>query len=450
MQKSKKSVVSVGFVALGCAKNMVDAQVMAGYLKEDEVVFAPVPEEADVILVNTCAFIELAREEGAEAILSVCEHKQRGGCKAVVVAGCMVQRYREKMAAAFPEVDAFIGIDELARVAEVVRGVAAGKRLGVMVAPGAAYRTFTAPHPSLLFTGAPYAWLKVAEGCNHRCAYCAIPEIRGNFRSRSEAELLQEARELLRAGVGEINLISQDSLRFGMDRQETGAFVGLLRQLDGLEGDFWLRVLYGYPSEVSDELLEVMGEARHICHYLDLPIQHSHPEILRAMNRGKSVAAVEHLTQRLRRAVPDIVLRTTCLVGFPGESEAHFEHLLAYIKAAHFDHLGVFAFSPEEGTAAFEMAGEVDPEVADERVERLMEAQRAVVAEKLESVVGAEECALLLRKEGRRWVGRLVRQAPDVDGETVIKGVKRGAVAGEFVEVRVVGGRDYDLEAQAL
>ncbi|HPW74447.1 MAG TPA: 30S ribosomal protein S12 methylthiotransferase RimO [Kiritimatiellia bacterium] len=442
--------VSVGFISLGCSKNLVDSQVMAGYLKAGAIALAPSPEEADVVLINTCAFIESAREEAAGAILRACAHKERGGCRAVVVAGCMVQRYRSRLKAAFPGVDAFLGIDELERIGEVVGNVAKGKRCGVIAARGMPVKCYKPPYPTLLFTGGPFAYLKIAEGCDHRCAYCAIPNIRGAYRSRSEDELVHEAQAMVRAGVREINLISQDTLRYGTDRGGKSAIVPLIRRLDRIRGAFRIRLLYGYPAGVTKELLHVMNTSHHVCWYLDLPIQHSHPEILRAMRRGKAVAATQDLAARLRQTVPGLVLRTTCLVGFPGETETHFEHLMEYVERSAFDHLGVFAFSPEEGTPAAAMGGTPSRKVAEERCARLMRLQRRIVRRRVRDLTGREDTVLLLRRTKTGWVGRLPRQAPDVDGETHVSHVPRQAKVGDFVRVEITGGRGYDLMARAV
>ncbi|MEI7899893.1 MAG: 30S ribosomal protein S12 methylthiotransferase RimO [bacterium] len=443
--------ISVGFVSLGCSKNLVDSQVMAGYLKSGAIVLAPSPEEADVILVNTCSFIEAAREEAAEAILNACEYKASGGCRAVIVTGCMVQRYKARLRRAFPNVDAFLGLDELEQVADVVRRVAAGKPCGVIAGKGAPVKVYSPTYPSLLFTGGPFAYLKIADGCNHRCSYCAIPNIRGHFRSRGSDDLVKEAAGIVRAGVREINLISQDSLHYGQDKQGELSIAELMRRIDALEGDFRFRVLYGYPAGVTEEVLEVLNTARHVCKYLDLPVQHSHPDVLRAMNRGKAVAATEDLAARLRQAVPGVVLRTTCLVGFPHETEEHFEHLMAYVAQARFDHLGVFAFSPEEETPAFEMDGVPEPEVAEERCQRLMALQKTLVQEQADALKGTSDTVLLLRQSRTNvWTGRLPRQAPEVDGETCVTGVPRQAKPGDFLRVEITGGEEYDLEARAV
>jgi len=442
--------VSVGFISLGCAKNLVDSQVMAGYLKAGKIELAASPETADVILVNTCAFIEAAREEAAEAILSACAHKAGGNCRAVVVAGCMVQRYRERLLKAFPEVDAFLGIDELQQVGDVVKRVAEGKACGVVAARGPAAKLYNPTYPTLLFTGGPFAYLKIADGCNHRCAYCAIPDIRGRFRSRTAEDIVAEAGGMVRAGVREINLISQDSLLYGADSGGKPRIAELMRRIDALEGEFRFRVLYGYPAGVTDEVIEVLNTVRHLCKYLDLPIQHSHPEILKAMNRGGAVAATQGLAARLRKAVPGVVLRTTCLVGFPGETEAHFEHLLSAVEEAKFDHLGVFAYSPEEGTPAFDREAP-EPEVAQERCQRLMALQKKIVRERAAALKGTQDTALLLRREPSGvWRARLPRQAPEVDGETHVKGVPASAQVGDFVPVVIAGAKGYDLEAKAV
>jgi len=441
--------VSVGFISLGCSKNLVDSQVIAGYLKAGEIALAPSPETADVILVNTCAFIEAAREEAAEAILSACAHKANGNCRAVVVAGCMVQRYRERLAKAFPDVDAFLGIDELGRVSEIVRRVAEGARCGVVAASGEAVKLYNPKYPTLLFTGGPFSYLKIGDGCNHRCAYCAIPMIRGRFRSRKMEDILAEAAGMVSAGVKELNLISQDSMMYGADHSGKPQIAELMRRIDTLDGEFRFRVLYGYPAGVTDEVLDVLNTAQHVCKYLDLPIQHSHPAVLKAMNRAAAVKATQGLAVRLRQAVPGIVLRTTCLVGFPGETEEHFDHLLASVEESKFDHLGVFAYSPEEGTPAFDLEAP-DPEIAEERCQRLMALQKKIVFERAKALTGMRDMALLLQHHASgKWQARLPRQAPDVDGETWIKGVPGGAKVGDFIPVTITGGKGYDLSAKA-
>ena len=441
--------VSVGFISLGCAKNLVDSQIMAGYLKAGKITLAEKPEKADIILINTCAFIDISREEAAETILSACEHKLSGQCSKVIVTGCMVQRYKERMIDAFPDVDGFLGVDELDRIAELVDAVQSESEPALIVTEGTPKNLFNPIYPTMLFTGAPFAYLKIAEGCNHRCAYCSIPDIRGDFRSREVAAIVEEASVMVRAGVKELNVISQDTLNYGRDSNNSNQRIEtLLRELDRLEGDFWIRVLYGYPSNVSEELLDLFCESKHIVPYLDLPVQHSHPEILKAMNRAHAVDAVQNLTERLRARIPGIVLRTTCLVGFPGESSDHFMHLLEYIKRSRFDHLGVFVFSPEEGTPAYDMDNVPSLEIAEERQRMVMELQYAIVSQRHKELFGSVETLMLERKQRKNWIGRLMRQAPDVDGETIVSGVPENFAPGDFIQVEITGDNKYDFNAR--
>ncbi len=439
---------SVGFISLGCAKNLVDSQIMAGYLKSGQIELAAAPEQADIILINTCAFIDIAREEAAEVILSACAHKAAGGCSRVIVAGCMVQRYRERMTQAFPDVDAFLGIDELDQIVTLLDDLRQECAKPVRVAKGEPVKLFDPIYPTLLFSGGPFAYLKISEGCNHRCAYCSIPNIRGSFRSRTTQSVYNEAAAMVLSGVRELNVISQDTLNYGSDSGGESRIEQLLEQLDALDGDFWIRLLYGYPSSVSDALLDLLADSRHLVRYLDLPVQHSHPDILHAMNRAHAVEATQNLTERLRTCIPGLVLRTTCLVGFPGETDSHFEHLLQYVQRSRFDHLGVFVFSPEEGTAAFDMDNVPPLEVAERRRDELLRVQRDIVRKRLAKLRGAREKLLLLRRRGNIWKGRLPRQAPEVDGETVVAGVPDSAQPGDFVPVQITGFNGYDLKAQ--
>ncbi len=440
---------TVGVVSLGCSKNLADSEVMAGALLKAGYTLAPTPDRADVILVNTCAFIEPARAEAAENILAACAHKANGACKAVVVTGCMPQRYRGRMAEAFPEVDAFLGVDELDHLPEVLAALAARRPVPMAIAPGLPTRTFDKPVPALRLTGPTFAYVKIAEGCNHACAFCAIPQFRGHLRSRPAEALLGEARALLATGTRELNLVAQDVTAYGKDLRDGTSLASLLRSLDGLEGDFWVRFLYGFHNHVTDELLEVMAGARHILPYFDLPIQHCAPDVLRAMRRADTIRAIETFPARLRAAVPGATLRTTCMVGFPGETEAHFRALLDYVEAVRFDHLGAFVFSPEEGTAAADLPGLPDPETAQRRHAELMAAQRRIAKELNRARVGAETRALIVDYDGKDGAyARLPHQAPEVAGLTRIAHVPETVRPGDFVRVRVTGVRGYDLTAR--
>lgn len=444
--------LSVGFISLGCPKNLVDSQIMAGTLVAEHVTLAPSPEEADVVIVNTCAFIEAAREESIDAILEACRHKKHGPCRAVIVTGCLPQRYRQELPTSLPEVDAFIGLDELDRIGGVLRRVAAGEH-PVLEVSRQAVRLFDPPLPGLALTGGPYAYLKIAEGCNHRCTFCAIPGIRGRYRSRPVDELVAEAESLLENGFRELNLISQDVTAYGQDLHDDSNLCRLVQRLSAIGGRFWIRLLYGYPSRVSRELLEAMAACDPVCPYLDIPIQHSHPSLLKAMLRADTIEHVPDMAARIRRALPDAAVRTTCLVGFPGETEQHLEHLLQHVNTAEYDHLGAFAFSPEEGTPAFDMADRPDSHTAQKRLERLMLAQRQIVARKASARLGKETDILLHEPPAEpdgAWLGRSPHQAPEIDGHTMVYDVPPTATAGDLVRARFTEASDYDMAAKAV
>jgi len=432
--------ISIGLVALGCAKNTVDLQVMAGHLLKAGCVLAPQPDDADVILVNTCAFIEAAREEAVAEIMRACELKKAGRCRAVVVSGCFAQRYGERLTAAFPDVDAFLGVDALDKISGVVRRALGRRKVEVKVPPGMPDKVFAPPMPALRLTGAAFAYLKIAEGCAHRCSYCAIPSIRGHYRSRPLRSVVSEARQLLATGVKELNVIAQDPLLYGVDFSDGTDIVTLLRALDRLKGDFWLRVLYAYPSEITDEFLGWMNTSPHAVKYIDVPLQHTDPQILKAMARGSAAKATLAAAGRLRAAVPGVTLRTTVLTGFPGETKDSFAKLLMDVKRMRFDHLGAFAFSPEEGTVACELDGRPSPAEAAKRARAVMSAQRKVWAEKAKGYVGKTFRALVVAP----GVARLESQAPEVDGVVRLKG---NADIGSFVDVRIDKVDGFDFSA---
>jgi ribosomal protein S12 methylthiotransferase len=444
--------ITVGFFSLGCAKNLVDSQLMAGVLIDEGIVLAPSPEEADVVIVNTCCFVEDARLESAQAIQDACMMKQDGNCKAVLVAGCMSQRYKGDLVGEFPDVDAFLGLDELDEAAAMVKRIAGGET-GVINVAASSSKLFEPRFPSLVLTGGPFAYLKIAEGCNHHCAFCAIPGIRGNYRSRPVSNIVSEAGVLLESGIRELNVISQDTTAYGRDLKDKTNLAGLVKELASLDGNFWIRLLYGYPCGVTDELLSVMAEHAQVCGYLDVPIQHSHPEILKAMQREDTIDKVANMTDRIRAALPAAAIRTTCLVGFPGETEEHFQHLLDHVAHARYDHLGVFVYSPEEDTKAVHMSDLPPQELAEERRDRLMLLQKEIVEEKNGALVGKEAEILLERAEPEladTVVGRSRQQAPEVDTEVYVNGPGLEEKIGTFIKVRYTEVLDYDLAAEPL
>jgi ribosomal protein S12 methylthiotransferase len=444
---------SAAFVSLGCAKNLVDTEHMMGVLRSRGIELVSSGEKADVVVVNTCAFIREAREEAAEAIREACTRKKAGLCGAVVVAGCLPQRCRLTIRTAFPGVDGFLGLDALDRVGDMVRKLTGGQRRAFDV-PAGARELFEPLRPRILLTGGTCAYVKIAEGCDHRCAFCAVPRIRGRYRSRPMGGILREIAHLLERGVREIDLISQDTMSYGRDLRDGTDLPALLRAIGRIGGRFWVRILYGHPAGISDRLLKSMGDVPQVCRYLDIPIQHSHPAVLRAMGRQKSIPAIGNLAARLRRALPGLALRTTCLVGHPGETAAHFDHLLDYVRGAEFDHLGAFVYSPEEGTRAFAMRGRVEPRTAAERRERLLATQRDIVARKSKELVGLTEEVLIERpvKGGRgSWIGRSSRHAPEVDGEIRVSGLAGRDLRGQWVAARLLAPRAvYDMDAVAV
>jgi ribosomal protein S12 methylthiotransferase len=365
----------------------------------------------------------------------------------VIVAGCLPQRERAELRERFPGVDAVIGVDQLRRIGAVVRALARGRE-GIVDVTDEPGRLFEPGAKPVVFSGGPYAFLKIAEGCDHLCAFCAIPGIRGRYRSRPPANVLKEAETLLGAGYRELNLISQDITAYGLDLGGAATLPALLRALGRIGGRFWVRLLYGFPVRVTGELLETMAAVPQVCPYLDVPIQHSHPDILRAMRRADTIQPVSTLAGRARAAMPDVALRTTCLLGYPGETEAHVRHLLRFVRETAFDHLGAFVFSPEAGTPAGSMPGRPPRAVAEARRERLLRVQQRVVARKLTGQVGREVQVLLERSVAGRdtvWTARTPFQAPEVDGVVTVDGVPSDAAPGTFGRVRLTGASGYDL-----
>ncbi|HEX4823378.1 MAG TPA: 30S ribosomal protein S12 methylthiotransferase RimO [Candidatus Polarisedimenticolaceae bacterium] len=417
----------VGVVSLGCSKNLVDTEVMLGHLDAAGCETVLTPDDADVLVINTCGFIEAAREESIQAILEAARLKKAGKVRRVVVAGCMVQRYREELAKELAgDVDALLGLDELQGIVEAV-GLSAAPRsdlpiLGVTTVTPSKF-LYSAETPRRRATPPWTAFVKIAEGCDHTCSFCAIPAFRGTFRSRPIDDVVAEAAALSRAGAREINLIAQDSSHYGRDRGAGPELPDLLRRLDAVPELRWIRVHYLYPNTVTDRLVEAMATLPHVAPYVDIPLQHAHPDTLKRMRRGGSSDSHLELLARFRAAMPAAALRSTFIVGFPGETEAEFEALLAFVAAARFDHLGVFTYSHETSTSAYALADDVPAEVKEERRARLMALQQSIAFEVLARRIGATAEVLV---EGAHpdtddlLVGRLATQAPDVDGQVII------------------------------
>jgi ribosomal protein S12 methylthiotransferase len=434
----------VSLVSLGCPKNLVDAEVMLGHLPHDRFEIVTEESQADIIIVNTCSFIQDAKEESVETILEVADHKKSGRCRLLVVTGCLPQRYRDELATELPEVDLFMGTGDAPRIVELLDAAeGAGKAQQAVGLP-----EFLYDHTTPRVQSSPFysTYVKIAEGCANHCSYCIIPSIRGTLRSRSISSVTAEVRRLVGRGVREVNLIAQDVTAFGADRDDGARLESLLRELVKIDGLQWLRLLYAYPDGISDELLELMAEEEKICNYLDIPLQHIDDAILAMMNRRVDEAAIHALLAKVREQLPDATLRTSFIVGFPGETEEQFGRLLDFVNEGLFDRVGVFRYSREEGTAAAALEDQVPERVKRTRYLKLMKAQSRVSFRKNRALIGriepvlvegySEETELLLR-------GRSIRQAPDVDGQVYITAGR--AEIGEIVPLRITDSSEYDL-----
>ena len=436
--------VRCAVVSLGCPKNLVDSENMLGWLAGSGFELTTDLEEAEVIVVNTCGFLQAAVKESLSHLRKLARLKRKGNCRVLVAAGCLVSRFPDLVQKKVPEVDACLGVMELDKIASVV-----SEKLGMKLRQQEV--TVEPPYaPRIVSTPPWYAYLKIAEGCDRTCSFCAIPAIRGKQRSRPMEELEAEAKELVEQGVRELILIAQDTTRYGVDLYGKPMLPNLIRQLVRLDGLKWLRLLYCYPTAVSERLIEAMAESEKVTRYIDIPLQHSHPEILRAMQRGGDAESYARLIERLRSAMPDIAIRTTFIVGFPGETDKHFEHLLNFVKAMEFDRVGVFAFSPEPGTPAYEFPNRVPAEIAEERRRLILAAQQEISLRRNQTFVGRVLEVVLERWDRRTGIyeARSQYEAPEIDGIVKVKGCPSDGLLGRFVKVRVVKAGPYDLVAE--
>jgi ribosomal protein S12 methylthiotransferase len=435
---------TVALVSLGCLKNLVDSEVMLGLLERAGYDIVEDVADAETIIVNTCAFIREAKEEAIDALLEMSELKRTGSCRALVCVGCLTQRYCDSLARELPEVDGFLGTGSIPRIVEVVEAARAGKRPRALDEP-----FFLYSHDTPRVRTGP-RWLgtiKIAEGCSNACSFCAIPALRGPLRSRPPDSVVAEFRALVADGVREVLLVAQDSTEYGTDLFAQPALARLLRQLGDVEFDGWIRLLYGHPYRVDRDLIEAVADVPAVVKYIDIPMQHASPAILEAMARPEGAEGNLELIRRIRARIPEAAIRSTFLVGFPGESEADFECLLDFVRAAEIDRVTTFVFSPEEGTPAAEMPDQVPLEVAEERAALLMAEQEPVSLRVNQRFVGRRMRVLVEERRGRDlMVGRTYRDAPEVDGEVLLTGTR--APVGEFVEVRITQAHAHDLEGE--
>ena len=462
------SAVKVGMISLGCAKNLVDAEVMLGGIRAEGMEIVNSEADADVLIVNTCAFIDSAKEESVQAILEA--HQSRGLAKRrkgqrLIVAGCMAQRFSKELAVDLPEVDAFMGLDQVADAGRIIRemvesggSVKGGEAEGVPVDLVTKKPVYIPDWdtPRVRLTARHTAYTKIAEGCNHPCSFCVIPQMRGRHRSRPIESIVREVRGLVSDGVKEINLISQDTTYYGMDRWEEKAgprqpvdsgrgdsLVQLLGELGAIEGDFWIRLLYTHPAHWSDELIRAIAECDKVCRYIDMPLQHIHPRLLKVMQRETSSEHIEGLIDRIRGGIPGIAIRTTFIVGFPGETDEEFEYLIDFIERRKFERLGVFTYSQEEGSKAAKMDGQVPVKVRQRRYARAMKVQQRIAKE-----ISAGQVGKVLRVLSEtESMARGAWDAPDIDGRVYLD---RPVVPGQFLDVKVTKAQVYDLVGSPL
>lgn len=436
------------FISLGCDKNLVDTEFMLGMLREANYTLTDDEDEAEVIIVNSCCFINDAKEESVNTILEMAEKKKTAKCKALLVTGCLSQRYQKEILEEIPEVDAVLGTNSYNDIVNAVGLALAGQK----------YENYVTlselPRPNadrVITTGGHYAHLKIAEGCNKRCTYCIIPYIRGNYRSVPMEQLIDQAKKLAEQGVKELILVAQETTLYGIDLYGEKTLHKLLDELNKIEGIYWIRIMYCYPEEIYEELIESIKRNEKVCHYLDMPIQHVNDDMLRRMGRRTNRADLERIVAHLREEIPDIALRTTLISGFPGETEEAHEELMQFINDSEFDRLGAFPYSPEEGTPAAEFEDQVDEEQKLDWRDDIMELQQEVSFDKNEEMKGRELWAMIEGKvaDENAYIGRTYKDAPGIDGYIFIN-TSEELMTGSFVKVKVTGALDYDLIGELI
>ena len=435
---------TVGAVSLGCNKNRVDTETALALLKENGFVLTENPAEADILLVNTCGFINSAKEESVNTILDMAQYKETGRCRLLVVTGCLSQRYPEDLLKEIPEIDLLLGVNQYAQLPAAIEKALAGDRQACWKDDFGYFE-----HSRVLTTPSYSAYVRIGEGCSNCCTFCAIPLIRGPYRSRSEDSVLKEIRQLAAAGVREHILIAQDTTRFGTEDHPHTTLPDLMRKAAAIDGVDWLRVLYCYPDETSDELLDVLAETDNVCPYLDIPLQHINADILKCMRRRGTREDILRCVRGARKR--DLTLRTTLIVGFPGETEDQFKELLDFVGETEFDRLGAFAYSPEEGTPAAKLPDQLPEEIKQERLDRLMTLQQSISLKRNRARIGLAEQVLITDTDGNgNCLGRSCREAPEIDGEIYVSCANARPEPGQFVPVRITEAEEYDLRGEML
>lgn len=431
------------FISLGCDKNLVDSEVMLGILADRGFEMTDTEDDADIIIINTCCFINDAKEESINTILEMAEYKKTGPCKALIVTGCLAQRYKQEIVDEIPEVDAVIGTSKYDEIFDAVDQALKGSHF---LDVDDLDRLPSVPGKRILTTGGHYAHLKIAEGCDKHCTYCIIPKIRGNYRSVPMEQLLAEAASLVEQGVKELILVAQETTLYGMDLYGKKSLHILLQELAKIKGIRWIRILYCYPEEIYPELIETIKNEKKVCHYLDMPIQHASDAILKRMGRRTTKAQLKETVSLLRKEIPDIVLRTTLIAGFPGETQEQHEELMEFVDEMEFERLGVFAYSPEENTPAASMPDQIPEEIKEERRDAILELQQEIAFDKAADMVGRTLYAMIEGKvaDEPAYVARTYADSPDIDGYVFVN-TGEMLMSGDFVKVKITGSAEYDL-----
>lgn len=429
--------MNVGFVSLGCSKNLVDTEMTIGLFRKNNFKIVNNPEDADIIVVNTCGFIESAKEEAINTLLEMAEYKKKK-CKYLIAMGCLVQRYKEDLEKSMPEVDLFIKYKEYETIWEQIENLVGKQESGKMCGLEFSDRVVS--------TGKNFAYLRIAEGCSNRCTYCAIPYIRGKFMSRTMEDILNEANELVKNGYKELIVIAQDTSKYGIDIYGEPKLAELLEKLAKIDGVKWIRFLYTYPESITDELIKVVKENDNICKYFDIPIQHISNSVLKRMNRKSNEESIRNVITKIRKEIPDVVIRTTVMVGFPGETNEDFNELYEFIKWAKFERLGAFSYSKEDGTPAEKLDGQIHPMTKKSRYNKIMKLQQQISDEIMKNQIGKTFEVLLENEsfDGKYYIGRSKNEVPDIDGVIYVK-KSQDELLDKFVNVKIVESRDYDL-----
>ena len=432
------------FVSLGCDKNLVDTENMLGILKNKGFEFTDDEWEADIIAINTCCFIGDAKQESINTILEMAEHKKDARCKVLVVAGCLAHRYQDEIIKEIPEVDAFVGTSSYDKIADMINSVLEEKGISNFVED--ANRMPMVEADRIVTTPGYYEYLKIAEGCDKHCTYCVIPKVRGSFRSFPIEYLVNQTKKLVEGGVKEIILVAQETTLYGVDLYGKKSLPKLLHNLGLIEGLEWIRILYCYPEEINDELIEAIKNEPKVCHYLDMPIQHASDNILKRMGRRTSKQELTDIVAKLRREIPDIALRTTLITGFPGETDVDHEEVMQFIDECAFDRLGVFTYSREEDTVAAQMPDQIDEEIKEKYRDELMQLQQEISADRSAAMIGRIVRVMIegFIPEDNTYVGRSYKDAPNVDGLVFVE-CDRELMSGDFIDVKITGSTEYDL-----